>query len=197
LAGTGRVSEPRLPPPNDDSDTDCTDTDVDTVVDEEETPTQTVTNEEAKEEAKEEEVFGWQRNITFQGVDTTKLFNDEFQKRSTRNADDVTRVGVQCSTNSVNSPSKAWSQIFTVSILNRIVQYTNDYGSVKCKDWVNITRSDITDFFVYYLLHRFRKEKIHHLIGGRTMCFWSQQLSNELCQVESFKQYCHSYMFAT
>jgi Transposase IS4/Exonuclease len=28
LAGTGRVSEPRLPPPNDDSETDCTDTDV-------------------------------------------------------------------------------------------------------------------------------------------------------------------------
>jgi hypothetical protein len=77
-------------------------------VDEEETPTQTTTDEEAKEA---EEVFGWHCNTTFEGVDTTKLFNDEFQKRSTSNADNGTRVGVQCSTNSVNSPIEAWSQI--------------------------------------------------------------------------------------
>jgi Transposase IS4 len=162
LAGSGRVSEPRLPPPNDDSDTDCTDTDEDTVVEEEESPTQTTTEKEAttEEEAKEkEEVFGWLRNTTFEGIDTKKLFNDEFQKRATRNADDGTRVGVQCSTNSVNSPIKAWSQIFTVLILNRIVQYTNDYGSVKCKDWVNITRSDITDFFCVLFISSIQKRK--------------------------------------
>jgi hypothetical protein len=126
LAGIGRVSVPRLPPPNDDSDTDASDSEEDSVTEEEVAPTQEATTQEEESKQEVEEVFGWKRNSTFEGVDSTKLFNKEFQRRTTRNVDGTTRIGVQCSTNSVNSPIKAWTQIFTVSILNRIVQYTNN-----------------------------------------------------------------------
>jgi hypothetical protein len=169
VAGLGRVSEPRIPAPNDDSDTDVSDVDDDdTVV--EESPTQEEEETNIEEPVAEEEVYGWHRNKTFEGIDSTKLFNEEFQRRTTRNEDgSTTRVGVQCSTNSVNSPLKAWSQIFTVSILNKLVQYTNDYGSVKCKSWVNITRTDLTDFFVFFSFLRYRNGKTHHRTGGLIM----------------------------
>jgi DNA polymerase III epsilon subunit-like protein len=81
LAGLGRVSEPRIPAPNDDSDTDASNTnDDDTVVEEE--PTQDDPINETIEE-----VYGWHRNATFDGIDSTKLFNEEFQRRTTRHMD--------------------------------------------------------------------------------------------------------------
>jgi hypothetical protein len=76
VAGLGRVPKPRIPAPNNDSDTDAIDTnnasdtgDDDTVVEE--------TNIEEYNVG--EEVYGWNCNTTFEGIDLTKLFNEEFQ----------------------------------------------------------------------------------------------------------------------
>ena len=55
-------------------------------------------------------------------------------------------LGLQCSVNSVNSPAKAWRQIFTAALLDKIVAHKNDYGEVYCKEWIDIDRQDLVDF---------------------------------------------------
>lgn len=60
---------------------------------------------------------------------------------------------------SVNSPIKAWQYIFTDSLLNTIVKYTNDYGAVKCSKRKDITAADIKDFIAIIFLSGFQKRK--------------------------------------
>ena len=88
---------------------------------------------------------GWVKGRVFEGVDTTEAFEEHFQARPTRNASGD-RTGLQCSPNSVNSPAKAWRQIFTHAILDKIVTYTNQYGAKKYKDWGDIDWQDLCDF---------------------------------------------------
>ena len=59
------------------------------------------------------------------------LFDEVFAKRITRGARG-NNTGLQCSVNSANSPVKAWRLIFTHSILDTIVDQTNEYGEVRC-----------------------------------------------------------------
>ena len=98
---------------------------------------------------------GWHLNRDFEGNDSATDFKDHFRKKS-RNSVGI-RTGLQCSDSSVNSPMKAWRQIFTHAILERIVLYTNQYGSDQCKDWTGVCRQDITDFlailFIGKLFH--------------------------------------------
>jgi DNA polymerase III epsilon subunit-like protein len=139
--------------PNDDSDTDDDDETGDN-------------RSEAVEEDndcdnEEEEQSGWSKDVTFEGVDTDSLFDNAFRRRSTRNIGDDAdlRTGVQCSENSINSPLKSWRAIFTTSILERIVQYTNEYGSAKDENWTNITRTDLTDFISVLFVSSIQKRK--------------------------------------
>ena len=88
----------------------------------------------------------WQMNKDFKGFDSESKFVAEFQRRNTRATSGI-RTGLQCSESSVNSPSKAWRQVFTNAILDKIMVYTNEYGEENCKDWVTVSRQDITDFF--------------------------------------------------
>ena len=71
--------------------------------------------------------LGWQMNSTFDGYNVGKRFEDVFSKRNTRGAIGNS-TGLQCSPNLVNSPAKAWRQIFTHSLLDKVVSYTNEYG---------------------------------------------------------------------
>ena len=95
-------------------------------------------------------------------MDTTSLFNEAQARRPTREASVASRattVGLQCSENSVNTPAKAWRQIFTESLIHNIVKYTNDYGSNKCKDWVNISKPDLMDFISCLFVAGIQKRK--------------------------------------
>ena len=80
---------------------------------------------------------GWYKDSKFDGVDTKSLFENYFSHRyNTRELNKnkkPTRVGIQVSVNSANSPMKAWKQIFTDKILNFVVKQTNEYGSVVSK----------------------------------------------------------------
>ena len=63
------------------------------------------------------------------------------------------------STNSLNSPTKAWRQIFTNAILNKVTTYTNDYGEKNHKNWTTIDRSDIIDFISILFLMSIQRQK--------------------------------------
>ena len=60
---------------------------------------------------------------------------------------------------SVNSPAKAWQQIFTSTILDKIVAYTNLYGNQNAKDWSNIDRQDLLNFFAVLFILSVQKRK--------------------------------------
>ena len=89
-------------------------------------------------------------NKDFKGFDSESKFVAEFQRRNTRATSGI-RTGLQCAESSVNSPSKAWRQVFTNAILDKIMVYTNEYGEENCNDWVTVSRQDITDFFLFCL----------------------------------------------
>ena len=59
----------------------------------------------------------------------------------------------------MNTPAKAWRQVFTSNLLNKIVAYTNEYGSEHAKEWVDIDRSDLTDFISVLFIAGIQKRK--------------------------------------
>jgi DNA polymerase III epsilon subunit-like protein len=73
----------------------------------------------------------------------------------------VVRTGIQVSPVMANSPLKAWRLIFTATILEKIVKYTNAYGEMHSKEWVPVGRSDVTDFIavLFVLSIQRRKDK--------------------------------------
>ena len=104
---------------------------------------------------------GWVLGERFHGLDTAYLFLQHFSKKLTRGTDVGTnRTGLQCSPNLVNSPAKAWRQIFTHSILDKIVAYTNEYGEIKAKDWTDITRQDLTKFISVLFIGKFESDNM-------------------------------------
>jgi Transposase IS4 len=112
--------------------------------------------------------LGWQRDTPFQDVDTKAKFDEEFAQRVTRTSPvRCVKIGVVCSVNSVNSPIKAWRSIFKGSISNKIVCYTNKYGDAKSKNWIDISVSDLTDFFAVLFIASIQKCK------GRNSNWWS------------------------
>ena len=92
-------------------------------------------------------------NTVFDGFDSKSMYDEAFRRRNTRGVQGNragNRTGLQCAESSVNSPIKAWRQVFTNALLDKIVSYTNQYGLVKCKDWSTISRHDLTNFFPFY-----------------------------------------------
>ena len=113
--------------------------------------------------------IGWKSDTPFDGVDSESLFMEKMMSRSsTRINDDIEiRIGLQSSKNTVNSPMKAWRQVFTNSILDRIVKYTNEYGDCKLNSWTNIDRTDLTDFISVLFISSIQKRK------DRSSHWWS------------------------
>jgi hypothetical protein len=56
-------------------------------------------------------------------------------------------MGLQCSNIEVSIPLRAWRQIFTNSLLDKIVKYMNEYRVVHAKRWKDISRKDLESFF--------------------------------------------------
>jgi DNA polymerase III epsilon subunit-like protein len=148
------VIQKKKPIPNDDSDTD--EESVGDVSEKEDSDI-----EDAIVEEREETQVGWQENTAFEGVDSETMFANKMRSHSStrRNDNEEVRIGLQASKNTVNSPMKAWRQIFTNSILDRIVRYTNEYGDCKLDSWTNIDRTDLTDFISVLFISAIQKRK--------------------------------------
>jgi Transposase IS4 len=69
------------------------------------------------------------------------------------------KTGLQYSPFDVNSPIRAWRQIFTHTILEKIVKYTNKYGFVHAKRWKDMTRKDLESFFAVLFISGIQKRK--------------------------------------
>ena len=110
----------------------------------------------------------WILGKHFAGVDAETAFNDVFASRSTRGATRRMNTGLQVSVSSVNSPAKAWRQIFTSSILDKIVLHTNLYGNRNAKHWSDIDQQDLLNFFAVLFVSSVqkRKDRPNHWFSG-------------------------------
>ena len=68
-------------------------------------------------------------------------------------------VGLQCHPMDVNTPIRAWRQIFTKTILDKIVKYTNEYGEAHSKTWSDISRKDLDGFIAILFVSGIQKRK--------------------------------------
>ena len=68
-------------------------------------------------------------------------------------------TGLQCSPIDVNTPIRAWREIFKTVLLEKIVRYTNDYGRRNAKHWSDITRKDLEAFIAVLFVSAIQKRK--------------------------------------
>ena len=101
----------------------------------------------------------WQREAEFRPTDPRpqQLFEDYCTSRASRSQ--RLTIGLQCSTMEVNTPIRAWRQIFTGHLLDKIVSYTNEYGRVHAKRWADITRQDLEAFIAVLFISGIQKRK--------------------------------------
>lgn len=69
------------------------------------------------------------------------------------------RTGLQCSPIDVNTPIRAWRELFKNTILEKIVKYTNEYGRIHAKAWSDITRKDLEAFIAILFISGIQKRK--------------------------------------
>jgi hypothetical protein len=69
------------------------------------------------------------------------------------------RTGLQCSPIDVNTPIRAWREVFKNTLLDKIVRYTNDYGEIHAKRWNGITRKDLESFIAILFISAVQKRK--------------------------------------
>ena len=69
------------------------------------------------------------------------------------------RIGLQCSPIDVNTPIRAWREVFKNTLLEKIVRYTNEYGRLHAKRWNDITRKDLESFLAVLFISGIQKRK--------------------------------------
>jgi hypothetical protein len=100
----------------------------------------------------------WRTGATFTPVspDPIQRFQQYFtstgRSRKLRN-------GIQCSPIDVNTPIRAWREIFKITFLDKIVKYTNEYGLIHAKSWSDITRKDLEAFIAVLFVSGIQKRK--------------------------------------
>jgi hypothetical protein len=99
----------------------------------------------------------WLKDTPFVAPNFNKSYQQNFIRDNRNRSDCNFSGGLKISTSSINSPIKAWGYIFIPYILHKIVDYTNQYGNAKCKKWVGITESDITDFIAVLFIVSIQK----------------------------------------
>ena len=111
----------------------------------------------------------WFLNQQFDGFDANSIFESKRRERpqtrqevaTNKDTDKmpISSTRLLMSANSVNSPTKAWRQIFTNAILNKIIKYTNEYGEKNHKNWIPVDRSDLMDFISILFLMSVQRRK--------------------------------------
>ena len=59
----------------------------------------------------------------------------------------------------MNTPIRAWRELFKNTILEKIVKYTNEYGRIHAKAWSDITRKDLEAFIAILVISGIQKRK--------------------------------------
>lgn len=59
----------------------------------------------------------------------------------------------------VGTVRKSWRSIFTGHLLNKIVKYTNEYGELHAKDWVDIDQKELECFIAVLFISGIQKRK--------------------------------------
>jgi hypothetical protein len=59
----------------------------------------------------------------------------------------------------VNTPIRAWREVFKSVLLNKIDCYNNDYGSAKAKRWQDVERKDLEAFICILFVSAVQKRK--------------------------------------
>lgn len=100
----------------------------------------------------------WEMDMEYTPADPTptERFNAQFTT-DTRSRKNLT--GLQCSTNDVKQPIRAWRQIFTKTLLQKIVNYTNEYANSQAKHWIDITKKDLEAFIAILFISGIQKRK--------------------------------------
>jgi hypothetical protein len=93
-------------------------------------------------ETDDEDIFAtpagdtWQQNVDYIPSEIPlEKFKDHFLS-STRTRRE--KIGLQCSAIDVNTPIRAWREVFKNTLLDKIVWYTNEYGQAHAKRWSDI-----------------------------------------------------------
>jgi DNA polymerase III epsilon subunit-like protein len=99
----------------------------------------------------------WQNNANYSPLEAPlEKFRDHFTStgRSRR-----MKTGLQCSSIDVNTPIRAWREVFKNTILEKIVRYTNEYGQLHAKKWRDITKKDLESFIAVLFVSAVQKRK--------------------------------------
>jgi hypothetical protein len=100
----------------------------------------------------------WEENSEFRPSCPLPL--QQFQEHFTSSGSSRRqRTGLQFSPISVNTPIRAWREVFKNTLLNKIVRYTNDYGKVKAKRWQDVDRKDLEGFICVLFVSAIQKRK--------------------------------------
>jgi DNA polymerase III epsilon subunit-like protein len=115
-----------------------------------------------EEEDDEEDVVAlgnrWEADADFDPIQPTPL--ELFEQHFTLNSRSQRKTtGLQCSPVDVTSPARAWRFLFTKSMLDKIVKYTNEYGLLHAKKWVDISRKDLESFLSILFISGIQKRK--------------------------------------
>ena len=100
----------------------------------------------------------WEADAEFDPLQPTPL--ELFEQHFTLNCRNQRKTtGLQCSPVDVATPAKAWRYLFTKSMLEKIVKYTNEYGVLHAKKWVDINRKDLESFLSILFISGIQKRK--------------------------------------
>ena len=100
----------------------------------------------------------WDQGIEFQPIEPNP--NQRFLEYYTSTSRTRSkRVGLQCSPIDVNTPIRAWREIFKNTLLEKIVRYTNEYGLLHSKRWKDISKKDLESFFAVLFILGIQKRK--------------------------------------
>jgi hypothetical protein len=100
----------------------------------------------------------WEENFEF--PPPCPLPSQLFQEHFTLSARSKHQgTGLHCSPIDVNTPIRAWREIFKNTLLDKIVCYTNEYGGVKAKPWKDIERKDLDAFIADLFVSAIQKRK--------------------------------------
>ena len=69
------------------------------------------------------------------------------------------RTGLQCSPIDVNTPIRAWREVFKPTLLEKIVRYTNEYGRTHAKRWTDISKKELESFLAVLFISGIQKRK--------------------------------------
>jgi hypothetical protein len=113
----------------------------------------------------------WDQGIEFQPMEPNPSQRFEEYCASTARSR-CQGIGLQCSPIDVNTPIRAWREIFKNTLIDKIVRYTNEYGLLHSKQWKGISKKDLESFFALLFILGIKKKKTNHQIGFPTTDYW-------------------------